>query len=159
MPLLIRNDRLLTPAEVPYARRFRAAAQAALAGLVERSKPDYTPPNFVALYRHECPANRDISTALSMEEIYVSSADPIEGVDNGIIGGEDWLGHSREAYLFDGENPGHVNGLGTVEGLPEFGFIYRSGECRKCHRIGISKAGRLVLASERVRNTGRMARD
>jgi hypothetical protein len=150
MALLQRRDRKLTDAEKEFARRFRDAAQSQLTAKIHTDPPTYTPPMFLAIFRHKCSSRpHNESTAIELKEVYVSSVDA--------IGGE-WFGHEVEASHFKELYPDHVNGLGETEGLPLFGFFYKEGECRKCKDTAVSPAGKLVLQSERPPVAGRMAR-
>jgi len=71
----------LTIPEKEVGRRFRDQAQADLLATFETAPPTYTVPNFIALYRHNCPARNGLSTALELKEMYrASEADPEWGV-------------------------------------------------------------------------------
>lgn len=162
MALLQRRDRKLTPEEKEYARRFLAAAQADLTHSIEVDPPTYKPPNFLAIFRHNCEARaHKESTALQLREVYVDSMAPINtDPATALMETPIWRGHEVEAASFALTNPGHVNGLDELDApLPVFGFIYREGQCGKCKDTARSPAGRLVLQSERPAAYGRMARD
>ena len=55
---------MLSVAEKQVGRVFRDAAQAALLAGFDADPPTYQVPNFLALYRHNCPARQGRSTAL-----------------------------------------------------------------------------------------------
>lgn len=163
MALLQRKDRKLTSEEKHFAKRFRDAAQAQLTALVQSEDPTYKPPMFLAIFRHKCSVRpHQESTAIELKEVYVSSVDPIvyPGAGDGSSGDLPlWAGHATEYGLFQEIYPDAENFFGQKEGLPLFGFIYKTGECRKCKETAISPAGMLVLQSERPPVSGRMARD
>ncbi len=63
----------LTPEEKAAGRRFRDQAQADLLASVQAQPPTHVVPNFLALYRHNCPARDGRSTALELKEMYRKS--------------------------------------------------------------------------------------
>lgn len=74
----------LTRQEKTAGRAFRDAAQAQLLASIEADPPDHLVPNFLAYYRHTCPAREGRSTALELREVYVASPSyPEQGVAAG----------------------------------------------------------------------------
>lgn len=65
----------LTAEEKAAGRVFREAQQAALEALNVSDPTDYTPPNFLSIYRHNCAKRNGVSTALNLHEVYVLSED------------------------------------------------------------------------------------
>src|SRR4051812_1510144 len=63
----------LTGAEKTAGRKFRDEAQETLAKLNESDPPTFTPPFFLALFRHLCPARNNKSTAIELKERFVFS--------------------------------------------------------------------------------------
>jgi hypothetical protein len=63
----------LTVAERDAGRAFRDSAQADLLATFDTDPPTFTVPNFLALYRHNCPARHLRSTALECKEVYLHS--------------------------------------------------------------------------------------
>lgn len=63
----------LSQDEKAAGRRFRDAAQADLLTSFDHDRPTYTVPNFLALFRHNCPARDARSTALELKEVYLHS--------------------------------------------------------------------------------------
>lgn len=63
----------LSAHEKAAGRLFRDQAQADLLVSFELDPPDHRVPNFLALYRHSCPARQGRSTALELKEVYVIS--------------------------------------------------------------------------------------
>lgn len=61
----------LTEEEKVRGRVFREEQQAALEALNAGNPPDYYPPNFLSIYRHNCSRRGGISTALNLHEVYV----------------------------------------------------------------------------------------
>lgn len=77
----------LTPPEKAAGRSFRDRAEADLATTFQADPPDLVVPHFIALYRHSCPARKDISTALELKEMYLlSPAYPQHNVPAGRFG-------------------------------------------------------------------------
>ncbi len=107
---------------------------AGLDALNASSPADFSPPPFLASYRHLCMGTllarrtgRGVSEALDLKERYVTSWAPD--------------GTPREAE----------------EGA-ELAIIYREGTCRKCKLTARSAAGQVVRCSERSPLHGRVAR-
>ncbi len=77
----------LSPAEKAAGRAFRDAAQSALLRTFDADPPTFAVPNFVALYRHNCPERGGRSTALELKEMYqFSPAYPEHEVPAGRFG-------------------------------------------------------------------------
>lgn len=77
----------LSAAEKAAGRAFRDTAQADLLNTFTADPPTFTVPNFIALYRHNCPQRGDRSTALELKEQYqLSPAYPEHGVPAGRFG-------------------------------------------------------------------------
>lgn len=122
----------LSCAEKIAGRQFRDAAQAKLLATFDGEKaPTYTAPNFLGIYRHNCPARQGRSTGLVLDEIYTPSPECDIFTDDG---SREWVAPGR------------------------FGFIYREGRCRGCGQTARSKAGRLVDGWVRPPIHGRVAR-
>lgn len=148
---------MLSPEEKAAGRMFRDDAQDRLLARHDNDPPDYTVPSFIALYRHNCPAHSDRSTALELRECYeVSPGYEVYTVDgNRLVVPADLPGelpadlaihiHRADAVLT------HVPG-------GRFGFIWREGRCRSCGRTARSRAGRLVDAVDRPPITGHVNR-
>lgn len=60
----------LTPDEKTAGRQFRDEQQQALTHSFETDPPTYAVPNFLAHYRHNCPARNNTSTAMELKEFY-----------------------------------------------------------------------------------------
>lgn len=77
----------LTPEEKQAGRLFRDTCQAELVAQVEAKPPTYIVPNWIAVYRHPCPARGNRSTALELHEVYRQSPEyPQYGVPAGRFG-------------------------------------------------------------------------
>lgn len=77
----------LTPQEKAAGRLFRDECQTQLLAVFDAHPPTYAVPNFLAAYRHPCPARLGRSTALTLREVYVySPADTERGVPQGRFG-------------------------------------------------------------------------
>ena len=63
----------LTDEEKARGRIFRDAQVQALSDRLELERPTYTPPAFVSIYRHECAGRNNVSTALGLKEVYITS--------------------------------------------------------------------------------------
>jgi hypothetical protein len=143
----------LSPEEKAAGRRFRDQAQATLLASFDSDPPDHTVPNFLALYRHSCPARQGRSTALELKEIYVSS--PAYDVIT-LSGSVLHVAESTDPML--PETCRHEGVVITFVPASRFGFIYRDGVCRSCRQTARSRAGRLIDAWERPPIQGRVAR-
>jgi hypothetical protein len=125
----------LTDEEKTLGRWFRDTAQAQLTRLNREQPPDFRPPSFLGLYRHNCevqPNHR--SVAIQLHEVYWRSVDVIPPQD-----AKDLMGTS-------------VPQAGTVgwDGRSKlFGFIYKEGICKGCKKLARSGAGRLVDVRDR----------
>ncbi len=64
---------MLSPEEKAAGRRFRDDCQAWLINLVDTTAPTFIVPNFIAIYRHPCPARNHRSTAMELAETYLPS--------------------------------------------------------------------------------------
>jgi hypothetical protein len=134
----------LTSEEKVVGRAFRSAAQAALLAANDRDPTEFHPPNFVAIFRHQCPSKGGKSLAMQLKEVYVFSADPIPAADQ-----QGFTDEARGATYDPTDWPG---------GTDRFGFIYREGVCKGCSQRARSRAGRLVDAWDRPPLDGKMAR-
>lgn len=74
----------LSAGEKHAGRKFRNVIELYLVNLNEADPPDVSPPHFLALVRHLCPARGNKSTAIELHERYISSPTyPDEGVPEG----------------------------------------------------------------------------
>ncbi len=77
----------LSAAEKAAGRDFRDTAQGALLRAFDLDPPDIAVPNFIAVYRHACPARGGRSTAIELRECYrISPAYPQHQVPAGRFG-------------------------------------------------------------------------
>jgi hypothetical protein len=77
----------LTDVEKHAGRLFRNVVELYLSNLNLVDPPDFSPPHFLALLRHLCPARNDRSTAIELHERYMASPIyPVEGVPAGRFG-------------------------------------------------------------------------
>lgn len=80
----------LTVAEKKAGRCFKAEQTALLYVLNTKDPPTFDVPSFLAIFRHLCPARNNLSTAMELQERYITSPPyPEEGVPAG-----------RFAYLY-----------------------------------------------------------
>lgn len=134
----------LTPDEKAHGRLFRDTAQAALTNRNRIDPPDYKPPNFLGLYRHNCtaqPNNR--SVAIQLKEVYLFSSAPIAP--------------QAAEDLMDTSVP-EAGTVGWGGQSDVFGFIIKEGVCKGCGKVARSPAGRLVDARGRPPKDGKVAR-
>jgi len=69
----MREDAQLSPAEKQAGRAFLAEQQAKLVASFDTDPPTYKVLPWHRIYRHECPARSNVSTALELQERYVLS--------------------------------------------------------------------------------------
>jgi hypothetical protein len=135
---------MLEAEEKAAARLFRDREQAALDQSFVDDPPDYEPPNWIAVYRHGCPARANRSSALELPEVYKASPRlTVESSEAGV----------HTPYFSSEWRPRDVDLWQIPQG--RFGFIYRQGRCRLCARTARSRKGRLVDAWQRPPLFGR----
>ena len=127
---------MLRPEQKAAGRLFRDIEQALLLSSHETDPPTFAPPNFLAVYRHNCAGRNGRSTELALEEQYITSPEIVAWLDDGV-----WL--AAKTGVIKGEPEGTI----VEEGF--FAFIYRAGRCRSCGCTARSRAGRLVVTRQR----------
>lgn len=121
-------------------RVFRAQAQADLDALCATDPPDHTVPNVLAVLRHACPARGNRSSSLELTEIYrYSPGFLVETAGDGTL----TVHEHHPAADTPADIPADMF-VGTQIPAGRFGFIYRTGRCRRCRQTARSPTGRLT---------------
>lgn len=125
---------MLTPAEKKAGRAFRDICQARLGEL----PADATCPPYIVWFRHACSARADDAGtwAMPLRQHYWTSP-------------EYWVCYCSAIqpfvkYVFPHED---CQGGKPVAEAGKFAFIFRRGECPRCHLTVCSGSGRFVLAA------------
>jgi hypothetical protein len=128
----------LTDAEKRAGRHFRAFAAARFVQLAEETpEADFCPP-YIVWYRHDCrERNQQGTWAMFLRQHYWTSP-------------EYWVCYCGTVeplvlYVFPHED---CQGGKPIAEAGKFAFIYREGECPRCHLLVRSGTGRFVFAAE-----------
>jgi hypothetical protein len=141
-----------TEAEKVAARHFRDHAQAELERRLAAEPPTFRVPHFLAVYRHDCPARNDRSSALVLTEIYQHSP-----AYNVVISPNGW--HLALPVEPGCDEPLHVPDTTIAHVVAgRFGCLHRAGRCRGCGATARSTAIRLVDGWQRPPIRPRAAR-